>query len=499
MREIRALQIGHEDWSRKYSIWKEVIFTFTKYLDEAPKKAYNIVFIDKILDKDEIDILYKNVDAYCLFVSGHVMMTDEMKELFDRKRGKILHSDKLGDFLANDIKNFYSGPYGEKYNIGRLTISQNFKGSVKWDGNYALELDGYYGEELTQIAFFRNLLPLFEDMALDLWLEYDKDDSVELAMKVTQFYNGSVSDIQNTWIFNEKQLQDTIILDNEKQSGPFFVSFMAKGAGKLSIRALHDRHSRRGYGAFFPGGEIYHTSEREELFAYFNPGDMKPPLNVYFSGYKTREGFEGNYLMQGFGSPYLLIAEPRLEGGAFYMGSKEYEQLYCDIIHKYMDELGFSSDEVIFAGLSMGTYGALYYGCDISPHAIILGKPLASIGDVARNEKLSRPGGFPTSLDVLRMHSGGSGPSSVKRLNDRFWNKFAAADWSRTKFIVSYMIEDDYDGTAYETMVKNLHSEGTEIYGKGIHGRHNDDTSGIVAWFISQYKQVLLEDFDRRI
>ena len=55
----------------------------------------------------------------------------------------------------------------------------------------------------------------------------------------------------------------------------------------------HSRSSRRGYGFFIPGGEIYKTSSGEEVFCYFEPGDMKPPLNVYFAGYKKREGFEG--------------------------------------------------------------------------------------------------------------------------------------------------------------------------------------------------------------
>ena len=67
-----------------------------------------------------------------------------------------------------------------------------------------------------------------------------------------------------------------------------------------------------------------------------------------------------------------------------------------------MKELGFTRDQVILSGISMGSFGALYYGCDIMPHAMILGKPLASIGDVAANERLRRPGGFPTSLDVVQ-------------------------------------------------------------------------------------------------
>ncbi|MGC4432596.1 accessory Sec system protein Asp2, partial [Streptococcus suis] len=67
----------------------------------------------------------------------------------------------------------------------------------------------------------------------------------------------------------------------------------AKGAGKLSIGALHWRYSRMGLGRFVLGGKRIADSKRQELFYYFNPGDMKPPLNVYFSGFRGAEGFEG--------------------------------------------------------------------------------------------------------------------------------------------------------------------------------------------------------------
>jgi accessory secretory protein Asp2 len=283
------------------------------------------------------------------------------------------------------------------------------------------------------------------------------------------------------------------------QYGPVFISLHVKGHGKLKIVALHDRYSRRGHGVFLPGGERYVASNREEIFHYFDPGDLKPPLCVYFSGYKTMQGFEGYFMMKRLGCPFLLIAEPRLSGGCFYMGTEEYEKACADIIRRRMEELGFSNDQVILSGLSMGTFGALYYGCDILPHAMILGKPLASIGLVAENERLHRPGGFPTSLDVLNYIAGDTDDASVQRLDDKFWNKFDATDWRSSKFIVAYMIEDDYDSKAYDMLISHLKTDGAQLYGKGIHGRHNDATGDIVAWFIGQYERVLIEDFSRRI
>ena len=55
---------------------------------------------------------------------------------------------------------------------------------------------------------------------------------------------------------------------------------------------MHKRWSRLDFGDFILGGHRYTDAERNEFIYYFNPGDLKPPLNVYFSGYRPAEGFE---------------------------------------------------------------------------------------------------------------------------------------------------------------------------------------------------------------
>jgi len=61
------------------------------------------------------------------------------------------------------------------------------------------------------------------------------------------------------------------------------------------------------------------------------------------------------------------------------------------------------------------------------------------------------------------------------------------------------MIEDDYDGTAYNRLISHLKTEGVQVYGKGIHGRHNDATGPIAGWFKSQYAEILNRDFARKV
>jgi accessory secretory protein Asp2 len=499
--KIRILQLGNEDWNQVYQLPGYVELTCSSYYEETPKKPFDLVFADRRIRSAEVPFLQDTAKAYCYYVLDDIMDRQHEsaaeKALYECKKGQTLKREQLQDFLTFEARNYFAKPYGEKFKNRNIAIAQDFKGKVTWHGNYSVELEGDFGGTMRQIAFWKNNIPVFQGQAIDLWLEYDKDPQVEISMTVTQFAMGSISEVQNIWHFSQEELNDIVTIDNEKPQGATFFSISAKGKGRLRIVSLHDRYSRRGHGAFLPGGQRYVTSNREEVFAYFDPGDRKPPLNVYFSGYKTMEGFEGYNLMRKLKGPFLLISEARLEGGAFYMGSREYEQQIEDIIEGCLQELDFGSDELILSGLSMGTYGALYYGSRFRPHAIIVGKPLASMGDVAANERLFRPGGFPTSLDLLMYNIGSMDEAAIEQLNERFWSRFDAADWSRTKFIAAYMIEDDYDPHAYFNLLEHLSSAGVQVYGKGLHGRHNDDTSGIVGWFVSQFENTLKEDFSR--
>lgn len=498
MDRIRILQLGHEDWNGVYAIPKEAELHYEEVLQEAPSKPYDLIFLDRTLRKKEVPLLHQTAKAYTLFATDRVEQNEETKWLLRSRKGRFLERSDIQEFLLSEARNYFPKPYGEKFKLFNLAVNRNFQGQIRWNGNCSVCLDGDFGKELCQIAFWRNNIPVFQGQCIDLWLEYQKDPGVRIALTAMQFVKGSVSEVQQKWEFSEEELNQVVRMDNQMQDGPVFLSLSAMGKGMLQITALHDRYSRRGHGHFLPGGERYVTSKREEVFCYFDPGDLKPPLNVYFSGYKTLEGFESYWMMRKLGCPFLLFAEARLEGGCFYMGSEEYEETIRSAILRYMQELGFPPDQVIFSGLSMGTFGALYYGCDIRPHALLLGKPLAGIGTVAAGERLLRPGGFPTSLDVLRYLCGTADEKAVKKLDARFWDKFDRTDWGRSKFIVAYMMEDDYDPSAYADLLAHLHSDGVQVYGKGLHGRHNDDTGGILRWFVSQYEKILDEDFSRK-
>lgn len=493
MNNIQILILAEKHSWENISVPEEVVLEHRFVIDELPEKTYELVILDRTPTPQECDILHQATKAYTLFVTENVDI-HACQQLFHCKMGQQLKSQDVASFLQTESQWFFPNSYGEKFHMEHLTVSRNFSGTVGWNGHYALSLKGFFGEEQSQIAYWRNNIPIEMGQTLDFWLEYKKTPGIHIGLKAVLFTAGSIDSVQQTWSFSEEELEQVVRIQAE-QKGFLFISLYAQGHGTLEIISLHDRYSRGKYGYFIPGGERYVTAEREEIFCYFDPGDCKPPLNVYFSGYKTREGFEGYNMMRKMGAPFLLIAEARLEGGGYYIGSQAYESLMVSILEKYRSKLGFSREDVIVSGLSMGSAGALYYGADICPHAIIVGKPLINLGDITLNEKRNRPGGYPTSLDVLMVSGGENSERAAVKLNQRFWRKLEKTDWSHTKLILSYMLEDDYDRFAYDQLLTSLSVKNAHIYGRGLHGRHNDNTRGIVQWFTSQYRKILREDY----
>ena len=499
MSNIRVLYVGNDDWTSKYNIPDFVDFQIYREGLEEQKKIMDLVFLDRDISLSEEEYFTKYTRGYCLFATENVKLLNHASQrFFNGRMGTYIYTGDIQYFLDNEIKNYYPNPYGEKFDPTSLSVSDFFHGKISCQGNYNMQLEGNFGENFTQIAYWRQTIPVFEGQCIDLYLEYQKTGNVRIKLRLIQFVNGSVGDIRQVWEFDEDQLADVVSIDNQGDYGPVFASVLARGEGSLNIISLHDRHSRRGHGYFLPGGERLVSSAGEEVFVYFEKGDCKPPLAVYFSGYRGQEGFEGYYMMRGFGCPFILVTDPRSEGGAFYLGDQEFESMIIHYIWSKMNLLGLTEKDLVLSGASMGTFGSLYYGTRLNPHALILAKPLANMGNVAKNERLVRAGGFATSLDILMKNYGDLSDEAIEKLNDRLWVNFDMTDWSNTKFVISYLYEDDYDPDGYTSILSHLRSSGVEVYGKGSHGRHTDNSENVMAWFKSQYNKLLEEDFGRR-
>lgn len=506
VKKIKVLQIGKKNWSEilplnsfEELVWNYINLNDTSTLDleiligNQKKSTFDAVICTDIWNERIIRELFPVIECYSMVIDSK-LKTEVSQTVSDMKYPIYMNFQNPKSVVHEIYNNFFSGQNGSKLHVNQIVVSKTFKGRKSILGESYIELDGDFSESSVDpyLTWQYNIGLNKKDKKI--WLEFEKEGTVTIEMKILSIIEGT-SEISKVLTYSEEAINNGIEIPYQDNIGYLSVSLSIHGKGKLKIGPLHYRDSRHQFGEFILGGKKISDSKNQEIFYYFNPGDLKPPLNVYFSGYRSAEGFEGFYMMKNLGSPFLLITDPRLEGGAFYMGSKELEDKLVQIIENTLDKLGFSHQELILSGLSMGTFGALYYSTNFEPYSVIIGKPLTNIGEVAKKEKLVRPGGFPTSLDILYSLTGTLKKEGIECLNRRFWDKFDKGKYSNTQFIVAYMKDDDYDNQAYPQLVQHLASKDSSIISKGITGRHNDNSQAINEWFIAQYKRVLRDKF----
>ena len=500
-----VIQIGEQRWSEAGYLPKDVRWIFRKgtepLFEENEKRpnTFEVIILDGPVDEGNLSVIKELGSPYTYFYTDRLVLTEGVSRLLSEKQAAHLDITELSAFVKNIPLQYFKGQHGSKIHPKDILITPEYVSSAAADGNRALIVKADFGSCYVPISSWRYNPVVGPEKALELWLEHDLTKGVDILLRVNLYRRGSIEILETSRLYHKDELREPILVSGGKYGGYVAVELLAKGSGKIELGPLHFRASRLGAGQFLAGGRRHSFDKGQEFISYFNPGDRKPPLNVYFSGYRTAEGFEGYFIMNAMKSPFLLIGDPRLEGGAFYLGSEEFEKGIADVLKGALNELGFTNEQMIMSGMSMGTFGAVYYGSLIEPHAIIIGKPLMNLGDVAANEKRLRPGGFPTSLDVLRSNTGGNGKEHVTALNKRLWDRFDAADFSDTEFAICYMYQDDYDINGFPDILEHLSHKRVTIVSKGMEGRHNDNTAGIVNWFMSQYRRIVNTDFDREV
>ena len=522
----KILQIGSTDWSQLTEIpekfsWLAIhpeeltavieemeaeidqAFEEEKILDKNAKRQslkFEAVIITDSVSEEVLEIIDDFISAYAVFFDETITISNQQTTgFYRRKMLRPYDFSEVANFLSLLEKVLFKGQSGTKLTNQEMEVFPDFDGEVTYLGHVSTSFSGSFGKDFEPLFTWRYNFSAEASAIIEIWLEYTKTEDCQIQLQLEKIPAGSLGDIAETIILTEEDLKEPYMIMPDGQGYYVSATVFVKGHGTVNVGSLHNRWSRADMGKFIMGGQRFSDSRGQEFIYYMEPGDMKPPLNVYFSGYRSAEGFEGYWMMKSMGSPFMLIGDPRLEGGAFYLGSNELEEKIESVIGDALDYLGFNHTELTLSGLSMGTFGALYYGAKLLPDAIIVGKPLINIGDIAENIKLKRPGQFDTSLDMLRLIEGDISDEDTENINERFWTVFKQADFSNTKLALSYMKDDDYDQEAFPQLVKWLKYQDVQIFGKGYLGRHNDNSPAINRWFISQYHHVLEEDFGREL
>ena len=506
-KDYKILQIGIDNWDHHYDIPENMDWYY--FCPNSPLALRKMMEMDSITNFHAIlvedgqylsDLLsfIHHIEPHTLFYDKDFKTTD--LGIIDLLKKRCAQAIDFSDpqLLVNDLStSLFGGGYGDKLFPSTIQIRSSFRGAISYQGLDDVSLEGNFGDDFQQIAYWPDNFIVYKNFPIELWLEFEKQGNCEFRFVIRKIWSGGVDNFFEEEVYSEVDLQKAIVVDSKEEDFFITVSVEARGRGSLKLGNVHQRWSRKQFGKFFLGGNILHDKIRDEINYFFHPGDFKPPLAVYFAGYRPAEGFEGYRMMKNLGCPFLLFSDPRLEGGAFYLGSEELEEKIKDTIRYYLQYLGLTHKDLILSGLSMGTFPALYYGAFFEPKAVIVGKPLANLGTIARRGRLDAPGVFNTSFDVLKHQTSGVSYQHMDDLDRRFWNVFKKADFTQTTFGLSYMKDEDMDSRAYDQLVEHLYYTGAKILSKGTSGRHNDDTATNVAWFLHFYSMVLGSEFGR--
>lgn len=445
---------------------------------------------------DKLKLLPANTIMY----DKQLILSPEVEHVLSLKQAHAVSFTDLASLGEDIVYYFYPAQWGIRVPFGRMEIAHRFTGQVIQQGSVGVTLQGQFGTALAPVIYWRGSLGIGKTQAISVSIECETEGNVEVWAKL-EMVDPSNHEPAQIKLIPLSAFRDDTILDTKGGFRFVNIMVMAKGEGTVKVRQVHLRRSRGLYGTMFIGGQRLKAVKPldGELLSYFDAGDLKPPLSVYFAGYRSAEGFEGNFMMKAMKGPFLLFSDARLEGGAFYIGDDQLESQVVTTIQTTLKRLGFRPDELMLSGLSMGTLGALYYGAKLDPRAVIVGKPLINIGTIAENGRVRRSADFATAFDMLMMYNGSATHTSAERLNQRIWNTISHGPFSRTIFAIAHMLDDDYEHHAFDEVVKwlNKRQKHNRILHVGLHGRHNDNSAEVNAWFIRQYRMILAQEFGR--
>lgn len=487
---MQVLQLGVENWADKYQLPSEIKWNYNQYPLKKIKQ-FDLVIITpgtKLADHlwkklqwqvDPYRVLYDPLAEKELSPVGqHFLICQEARQIVEDPQE-----------LINQLPvRYFPGQSGMR--IPPTNILLNSVDSTLLDGGHLrVTVDS---DRWVKIGNYRQQIYIDPNRLLKFNLEYNRKANVKVRLRFFIQEGGGDGNLANNYLLdfsenNEEQLLPLKPADMRRFTS---ASIEVMGKGQVTIGMLHSRWSRAGKGEFLPGGRrLIDPATGADIAYYFNPGDLRPPLHVYFSGARELEGFEAYPLFRRNHTPTLLFTDPRLAVGQFYTGEAIENQIKATIIAT-LKKLGFDRQQLVMNGISMGTYPAIKLGAQLSAYAINVAKPTVNLGRVAMRARLQRPDEFDTIFDIDRQLVSELTTTQLTQLDTDFWKLMDQNDLTNTRFYIGYMANDDYDDLAVPRMKANKAIQQVPLFvNKGFPGRHNDDPS-VVYWFVSRLAEI---------
>ena len=520
---MRVLQLGSKNWADSYELTKNLEWHFNDFPPKENQQT-DLKPDKKSKKKKKIKVVYLNYDV--VLITGHVNLTEKdwqkLKELVPPYHVLFLQQavediDENEQFFLRSIAaqkiiedpqtlinhlymRYFSEQWGIRISPNDLKINDRQVQNFEFLGTGELKLNLDTNNQWVNLGVYHLEYFIYANKLINFWLTM-KANNFQVRIRIFVQRLGADGDVNDQVIVDFTKFQEEYFshLDPCDYDRIVTISIEVNGSGDLTLGYFHARRSRDGAGAFISGGKrIINSKTREDIAYYFNPGDLKPPLNVYFAGARGAEGFEAYFLMKSVHAPMLLFTDMRLGIGEFYDDHEGYfGKKIISVIKETLKKLNFDSSQLTVNGISMGTYPAIKYGAQLQPYAINVAKPLISLGYIATRDALERPDAFDTIFDIDSQIVHSLSKKKLEEFDKKFMEEFNRNDLSKTRLFIGYMMNDDYDDQAV-TKLKNSPAvkKSAQFSIKGFPGRHGDDPA-VNDWFIYRLYQ-LMRDFGRK-
>lgn len=495
MADISVLQIGDNDWTAQIDTthidWQHTTILdlptrLTRQKDPYVLEQTYVVLTDNELSSTLLSSQISEWPALRVIYFAKTITPDFQEILAERRAfcvqdttPKAIQNRLQTDFEFDQIG--FPTRFSEQQFMPMLPTGIHFKRA----GRFSAQFSGDFGQVWQQIGtlktFVGDLVPHAENM---VWLDYDQTQTVAVQLQFVFYKDNHIQAVQ-TVTGDALRQQHTIGGIDDYQD--YQILIFAKGAGELDLHVLHQRRSRHELGTLLPGDDWQMTDDNEEVLSYFNPGDRRAPLIVNFSGIRLHvDGFEMRGPLNELGTPYLLFSDVRMQGGAFHIGSEAYEQKIIETIKKAMKTLNLQPEDVILTGYSMGSLPAMYYAADIKPHAIVVAKPLISLGTLTGNAEFPREVNQDWTLDVRRFLAGRMHQDDTDMLDSILWQHIENVDWSKIAVALFTLKQDEYDGQSLPQLLKFFEENKTPVIHTQEVGTHTAKIPEMIVFIKTQ-------------
>lgn len=518
MQSINVLQIGKGDdnWADQYQLsplldWHYNDFSRTVAAEKKAatdtkhkhkKLRYQMVIFSTVPDfsADQWEDLHWRINPYCVFYTADVnpQANEDMAFFVTSQLAKPVKCD-YQDFINQIPEKYFPKQSGIRFPPSKFLFNHRNVHDVHLLDRHHVQFKIDSPKRWINIGSFQNFAYLDPHKKISLWLERFSPQGIQTRLRVFVMDQGGDGRSKDQFVLDmDDGNQHDIPLTYASHPKSADVVVEMKGQGSVTLGNLHSRWSRDEVGTFYPGGRrIVNPTNHEDLAYLFNPGDLQPPLNVYFSGARSLEGFEAYPMFRNLHAPSLLFTDMRMQIGQFYT-TTFFEDAIKRIINGTLKRLGFTNHDLVMNGISMGTYAAMKIGVQLKPYAINVCKPLTHLGYIAARGRLQRPDEFNTIYDITRRLTGSLSDEHLQQLDHQFWDVVDRSDLSQTRLFLSVMINDDYDNLALKRWQQSPATKQARQFSyKCYEGRHNDDDNSVI-WFGSRAREITQHDFTRR-